>query len=138
VLIIAQSIPIERGGVILNPTPDQFEENGYKKITYLEKIEPQENEYVIEIYSQENNIIYVGYEIKAIERVWHEPTCTIQIKLTHANNTKLSIEHPEFANTVKYLKLPIFYDENFVYIYANFLNDEDRLILNEFNCITEK
>lgn len=68
---------------------------------------------------------------------WHEPNCTIQIKLTHANNTRLLIDFPQFAFLPKQLNLPTYSDDTFVYIYANYLLAEHRELLTNYGEITE-
>ena len=69
---------------------------------------------------------------------WHEPTFSIQIKLTHKQNSTLIIDFPQFAFLPNQLQLPVHSDDDFVYIYANFLNEEHRNILSQYSEITER
>ena len=58
---------------------------------------------------------------------WHDDTCDIQIILTAENGNKLQIEQPDLVYAFRFLTRVS--ENNFAYIYCNFLLDDDRAIL---------
>lgn len=66
VLLIAQAIPIERGGVILNPTIEQFKEYSYKELIFNEVPSITESQCVEEFYEETEDDIYISYRIKDV------------------------------------------------------------------------
>jgi hypothetical protein len=65
--------------------------------------------------------------------IWHDDTSSIQIKLTHIDNANMLKKYPVMANYGGVL--PCYIEEDFVYLYCNYITEEDRIKLTEFNSI---
>lgn len=87
-------------------------------------------QYTISYDETETQIFYVYTEIPP---VWHDTTQSIQIKLSHIDNARMLKKYPELAVYGGILNCVI--ESDFVYLYCNSLNNEDRSKLEEFNAI---
>lgn len=68
------------------------------------------------------------------EHEWHFGL-DIQVILTYEDNLKLLSEVPELAVYVRNNDIPTIIENGYMYIYANFLLEEHREILEQFNAI---
>ena len=83
--------------------------------------------------------IYVTDFIEIVEELpilhnWHFGL-DIQVILTYEDNLKLLSEVPELAVYVRNNDIPTIIENGYMYIYANFLLEEHREILEQFNAI---
>ena len=68
---------------------------------------------------------------------WHDDECSIQIRLTHIDNAKMLQKYPQMASYGGVL--PCYIENDYVYLYANYITEEDIIRLTEFNAeINEK
>lgn len=75
-------------------------------------------------------------EWERIEKIdWHEPDKSIQIILTHQQNTELVIAVPEIAVYRKENDIHVYQDDDFVYSYVDWLLGEHREILEQFGAM---
>ena len=121
-------IYLPNGGIISNPNEEMLIVEGCKELIIQEQpiINPWES--VNATYSENETQIIQSWEVVSS---WHEPSCTIQIKLTHFDNAQMLKKYPIMANYGGVL--PCFIENEFVYLYANYVNSEDRSKLTEFN-----
>lgn len=89
---------------------------------------PPDYQYTVSYEETDTQIVYIYTEVPPI---WHDETCTIQIKLNHFDNANMLKKYPHMANYGGVL--PCFIEFDYVYLYANFITEEDRLKLTEFN-----
>ena len=59
----------------------------------------------------------------------------VQVILTYEDNLKLLSEVPELAVYVRNNDIPTIIENGYIYIYANFLLEEHREILEQFNAV---
>ena len=68
------------------------------------------------------------------EHEWHFGL-DVQVILTYEDNLKLLSEVPELAVYVRNNDIPTIIENGYIYIYANFLLEEHREILEQFNAV---
>lgn len=128
-LVTSKAISLGCGQFITNPTDKQYIEHRYKEVI---DIQPSFANYETSYTETETQIIVKYVEVVVPMMVWHKET-NFQIKLTPLQNANMLKKHPSMAMYASVL--PCFIEFDFVYLYANYIKDEDKLKLQEFNAI---
>lgn len=66
---------------------------------------------------------------------WHDITCSKQIILSYEQNLSLLSQYPEFGVYIKTNDINTVIENNYVYIYVNYILEDHLAILNGFGAI---
>jgi hypothetical protein len=72
-------------------------------------------------YISQNNL----KDIKTAYEVWHEEDMTIQIIFTAEKQAEFILDHKDFLEKIQMAELPVVIENGFVYVYANFILEDD-------------
>lgn len=99
---------------------------GYINIDGTELTVPEKTEsFVIDSAMLTEDDIRPGY-------TWHDPTCTIRIRMTHVQNLNMLQLYPELGVYIKSNGIESHVDNTYTYVYVNSILDEHRAILLAF------
>jgi hypothetical protein len=125
ILTVVSYIDLPNGGRIIGISKDMAKELGLKRLLNFDKPTYKHTERYIETV----DTITIEYDV--IKNIFNGEEYKIEIKQTLYDNANMLKVYPSMAMYGSIL--PCVITPEFTYLYCNYLNDIDKLVLLEFN-----